>query len=278
MPKLSEFADLVQTMAQVRVSNTAEDAVLVLCLRQHLSSNLGGGAFKGEKSTDPDFLVNHYENFLDKLFALTLRPSSKQLERTVMKAHDGIAVNDAREWAKKMCFLTQYIRSKGYRMSSGARTEPSVVRLYQTLTAESGSAVTLPVQRCVLWKGASKVSPQEKKAKTPQKEKAVASCQKRKTTSEGAAASKRQSILAAWGAETVESSQEELLDVESSQESYKDGKKTEDFAASFFDQHQCSMVVVDNKGCHHVCTTSAGEHGFWNLHSKAFSTPLKFPT
>ena len=64
-----------------------------------------------------------------------------------------------------------------------------------------------------------------KKAKTPQKEKAVASSQKRKTTSEGAAASKRQSILAAWGAETVESSQEEFLDVESSQESYKDGKK-----------------------------------------------------
>ena len=39
-------------------------------------------------------------------------------------------------------------------------------------------------------------------------------------------------------------------------------EKTEDIAASFFDQHQCSMVVVDNKGCHHVCTTSAGEHGF----------------
>ena len=48
VPKLTEFADLVQTMAQVRVSNTAEDAALVLCLRQHLSSNLGGGAFKGE--------------------------------------------------------------------------------------------------------------------------------------------------------------------------------------------------------------------------------------
>ena len=109
-------------------------------------------------------------------------------------------------------------------MSSGARTEPSVVRLYQTL-AESGSAVTLAVQRCVLWKGASKVSPRKKKAKTPQKEKAVASCQKRKTTSDDAAASKRQSILAAWGAETVESSQEGFLDVESSQESYKDGKK-----------------------------------------------------
>ena len=42
--------------------------------------------------------MNHYENFLQKLFALTLRPSSKQLERTVLKAHDGIAVNDAREW------------------------------------------------------------------------------------------------------------------------------------------------------------------------------------
>ena len=39
-------------------------------------------------------------------------------------------------------------------------------------------------------------------------------------------------------------------------------KKTEDIAASFFDQHQCSMVAVDTKGCHHVCTTSAGEHGF----------------
>ncbi len=51
----------------------------------------------------------------------------------------------------------------------------------------------------------------------------MASSQKRKTTSEGAAASKRQSILAAWGAETVESSQE-FLDVESSQESYKDEK------------------------------------------------------
>ena len=62
------------------------------------------------------------------------------------------------------------------------------------------------------------------KAKTPQKEKAaVASSSKRKTTSEGASASKRQSILAAWGAETVESSQsspEEFLDVESSQESH----------------------------------------------------------
>ena len=166
MPKLSEFADLVQTMAQVRVRNTAEDAALVLCLRKHLSSNLGGGAFKGEKSTDCDFLVNHYENFLLKLFTLTLRPSSKQLERTVLKAHDGISVNDAREWAKKMCYLTQYIRSKGYRMSSGARTEPSVVRLYQALqTSESGSAVTLPVQKCVLWKGASKLSPQKKRLK-----------------------------------------------------------------------------------------------------------------
>ena len=38
--------------------------------------------------------------------------------------------------------------------------------------------------------------------------------------------------------------------------------KTEDIAASFFDQQQCSMVVVENKGCHHVCTTSAGEHKF----------------
>ena len=113
VPKLSEFADLVQTMAQVRVSNTAEDAVLVLCLRQHLSSNLGGGAFKGEKCTDPDFLVNHYENFFDKLFALTLRPSSKQLERTVMKAHDGIAVNDAREWAKKDVFSHPIHQIKG---------------------------------------------------------------------------------------------------------------------------------------------------------------------
>ena len=106
----------------------------------------------------------------------------------------------------------------------------------------------------------------KKKAKTPQKEKAaVASSSKRKTTSEGASASKRQSILAAWGAETVESSQsspEEFLEVESSPESHKDGKKIEDFAASFFDQQQCSMVVVDKKGCHHVCTTSPGEHGF----------------
>ena len=224
-PKLTEFADLAQTMAKVHVRNTAEDAAIALCLRQHLSSNLGGGAFKGEKSTDPDFLVNHYENFLQKLFALTLRSSSKQLERTVLKAHDGIPANDAREWAKKMCFLTQYIRSKGYRMSSGARTEPSVVRLYQILqTSETETAVTLPLQKCVLWKGAPKRSPQKQKAKTPQKEKAVASSEKRKTTSEGAAASKRQSILAAWGAETVESSQE-FLDVESSQESYKDEKK-----------------------------------------------------
>ena len=39
-------------------------------------------------------------------------------------------------------------------------------------------------------------------------------------------------------------------------------KKTEDIAASFFDQHQCSMVAVDTKGCHHVRTTSDGEHWF----------------
>ena len=153
-------------------------------------------------------------------------------------------------------------------MSSGSKTEPSVARLYECFqTGESaGSKVTLPVQKCVLWKGTSKLSPQKNKDKTPQKEKAaVASSSKRKTTSEGASASKRQSILAAWGAETVESSQsspEEFLEVESSQESHKDGKKTEDFAASFFDQQQCSMVVVDKKGCHHVRTTSPGEHGF----------------
>ena len=97
MPKLPQLADLVQTMAQLRVSNTAQDAALVLCLRQHLSSSLGGGAFKGEKSTDPDFLASHYENFLQQLFSLTLRPSSKQLARTVLKAHDGIDGNDARE-------------------------------------------------------------------------------------------------------------------------------------------------------------------------------------
>ena len=266
VPKLSQFADLVQTMAQGRVSNTADDAALVLCLRQHLSSNLGGGAFKGDKSTDPDFLVSQYENFLLKLYSLTLRPSSKQLERTVLKAHDGISVNDAREWSRKICFLTQYIRSKGRKMSSGSKTEPSVARLYECFQTGESAKVTLPVQKCVLWKGASKLSPQKKEAKTPQKEKAaVASSSKRKTTSEGASASKRQSILAAWGAETVESSQsspEEFLEVESSQESHKDGKKTEDFAASFFDQQQCSMVVVDKKGCHHVCTTSPGEHGF----------------
>ena len=191
MPKLSQFADLVQTMAQGRVGNIADDAALVLCLRQHLSSNLGGGAFKGDKSTDPDFLVSQYENFLLKLFSLTLRPSSKQLERTVLKAHDGISLNDAREWARKNCFLTQYIRSKGRKMSSGSKTEPSVARLYECFqTGESaGSKVTLPAQKCLLWKGASKLSPQ--KAKTPQ-----ASSSKRKTTSEGASGSKRQSILA----------------------------------------------------------------------------------
>ena len=266
MPKLSQFADLVQTMAQGRVSNTADDAALVLRLRQHLSSNLGGGAFRGDKSTDPDFLVSQYENFLLKLFSLTLRPSSKQLERTVLKAHDGISVNDAREWARKICFLTQHIRSKGRKMSRGSKTDPSVARLYQCFQTgdleSAGSAVTLQVQKCVLWRGASKLSPQKKKAKTPEKEKAVASSSKRKTTSEGASASKRQSILAAWGAETVESSQEDFLEVESSQE-YKDGKPPpQKIAASFFDQQQCSMVVVDKKGGHHVCTTSAGEHGF----------------
>ena len=69
-----------------------------------MSSNLGGGAFKGDKSTDPDFLVSQYENFLLKLFSLTLRPSSKQLERTVLKAHDGISGNDAREWSKRNVF------------------------------------------------------------------------------------------------------------------------------------------------------------------------------
>ena len=210
VPKLSQFADLVQTMAQVLVSNTAEDAALVLCLRQHMSSNFGGGALKGEKSTDPDFLVNHYENFLLNLFTLTLRPSSKHLERTVLKAHDGISVNDAREWAKRCVF------SVGQNLN----------HLYQSLqTAESGSAVTLPVQKRVLWKGASKLSPQKQKAKTPQKEKAVASSPKRKKTSEGASASKLQSILAAWGAETVESFHEEILEVESSQESYIQGWK-----------------------------------------------------
>ena len=52
------------------------------------------------------------------------------------------------------------------KMSSGARTEPPVVRLYQTLQiSESGSAVTLPVQKCVLWKGTSKLFPQKKKLK-----------------------------------------------------------------------------------------------------------------
>ena len=162
MPKLSQFADLVQTMAQGRVSNTADDAALVLCLRQHLSSNLGGGAFKGDKSTDPDFLLSQYENFLLKLFSLTLRPSSKQLERTVLKAHDGISVNDAPEWSKKNCFLTQYIRSKGRKMSSGSKTEPSVARLYECFQTGESAKVTLPVQKCVLWKGASKLSPQKK--------------------------------------------------------------------------------------------------------------------
>ena len=281
MPKLPQLADLVQTMAQLRVSNTAQDAALVLCLRQHLSSSLGGGAFKGEKSTDPDFLVSHYENFLQQLFSLTLRPSSKQLARTVLKAHDGIDGNDAREWAKKMCFLTTYIRSKGYRISTGARTEPSVVRLSQTLqTSETGSAVTLPLQNCVLWKGASKLkSPQKQKAKTPQKEMAVAGSQKRMTASEGAAASKRQNILAAWGAETVESSQgsDQFVDVLSSEESQKDAEKTEDSASSFFDQHQCSMVVVDTKGCHHVCTTSAGEHGFLEVSFQGLQRTTEIP-
>ena len=280
MPKLSQFADLVQTMAQLRVSNTAADAALVLCLRENLSSNLGDGAFKGNKSTDPDLLVSQYENFLQKLLGLTLRPSSKQLERTVLKAHDDISVNDAREWAKKMCFLTQYIRSKGRKMSSGSKTTPSVARLSEFFqTGES--AVTLPVQKCVLWKGASKLSPQKKQAKTPQKQKAaVASSSKRKTTSEGEFASKRQSILAAWGAETVESSQsstEEFLEVLSSQESHKDGKKTEDFSASFFDQHQCSMVVVDKKGCHHVCTTSPGEHWFFNFTFQGLEHTTEIP-
>ena len=266
MPELPQLADLVQTMA-VRVSNTAQDAALVLCLRQNLTSSLGGGAFKGDKSTDPDFLVSHYENFLQHLLALTLRPSAKQLVRTVLKAHDGIEKNDANEWAKKMCFLTTYIRSKGYRMSTGSRTVQSVVRLAQIMQT-SENAVSLPVQKTALWRGASKLkSPQkQKKAKTSQKEKAVADSQKRMTISEGAAASKRETILAAWGAETVKSSQSsqgsDQVDVLSSEESQKDAEKTEDIASSFYDQHQCSMVVVDTKGCHHVCTTSGGEHGF----------------
>ena len=281
VPKLPQLADLVQTMT-IRVSNTAQDAALVLCLREHLSSSLGGGAFKGDRSTDPDFLVTHYENFLQQLFSLTLRPSAKQLVRTVLKAHDGIERNDANEWAKKICFLTTYIRSKGYRMSTGARTEPSVVRLSQILqTSESGSAVTLPLQKSVLWKGASKLkSPQKQKAKTPQKEKAVAGSQKRMTISaEGAAASKRQNILAAWGAENVESSQEsdQFVDVVSSEESQKDAEKTEDIASSFFDQHQCSMVVVDTKGCHHVCTTSAGEHGFLEFSFQGLQRTTEIP-
>ena len=281
VPKLPQLADLVQTMT-IRVSNTAQDAALVLCLRENLSSSLGGGAFKGDRSTDPDFLVTHYENFLQQLFSLTLRPSAKQLVRTVLKAHDGIERNDANEWAKKICFLTTYIRSKGYRMSTGARTEPSVVRLSQILqTSESGSAVTLPLQKSVLWKGASKLkSPQKQKAKTPQKEKAVAGSQKRMTISaEGAAASKRQNILAAWGAENVERSQEsdQFVDVVSSEESQKDAEKTEDIASSFFDQHQCSMVVVDTKGCHHVCTTSAGEHGFLEFSFQGLQRTTEIP-
>ena len=117
-------------------------------------------------------------------------------------------------------------------------------------------------EMCAVERSLKAVSSKKKKAKTPEKEKAVASSSKRKTTSEGASASKRQSILAAWGAETVESFQEDFLEVESSQE-YKDGKPPpQNIAASFFDQQQCSMVVVDKKGGHHVCTTSAGEHGF----------------
>ena len=78
-----------------------------------MSSNLGGGAFKGDKSTDPDFLVSQYENFLLKLFSLTLRPSSKQLERTVLKAHDGTSLNDAREVGKKKLFSHPIHQIKG---------------------------------------------------------------------------------------------------------------------------------------------------------------------
>ena len=117
----------------------------------------------------------------------------------------------------------------------------------------------------------------KKKAKTPETEKAVASSSKRKTTSEGASASKRQSILAPWGAETVESFQEDFLEVESSQE-YKDGKlPPEDIAASFFDQQQCSMVVGDKKGSHHVCTTSAGEHGFFEFTFQGLEHTTEIP-
>ena len=184
MPKLSQCANLVQTMVQVRVGNTAEDAALVLCLRQHLSSNLGGGAFK---STDPDFLVNHYEIFSLKLFPLPSRPSSKKLERTVLKAHDGISVNDAREWAKKCVFSPNTSDQRG----------TDLWYAYQTLQiSESGSAVTCQCRSVCCGK-----EPQScllrKKVKTLQKEKAVARSQKRKTTSEGASASKHQSILAA---------------------------------------------------------------------------------
>ena len=48
-------------------------------------------------------------------------------------------------------------------MSSGSKTEPSVARLYECFQTGESAKVTLPVQKCVLWKGASKLSPQKKK-------------------------------------------------------------------------------------------------------------------
>ena len=191
---------------------------------------------KGEKSTDPDFLVAQYESFLDELLSLTLRPSSLQLARTVKKAHDCISRDDAREWAKKMCFLITYIRTKKDKITSGTKTAPAVTRLAKLFDVDRAM---LPVAKPVLWKGASKVSPQKRKVKSsPQKEKKVEGAQKRKATSESAAASKRQSILAAWGAEAVESSEDcEFLEVDSSPETME-ASQTEDIASCFFDQHQ----------------------------------------
>ena len=38
------------------------------------------------------------------------------------------------------------------------------------------------------------------------------------------------------------------------------------------------MVVVDNKGCHHVCTTSAGEHGVLEFTFQGLQHTTEIPT
>ena len=38
------------------------------------------------------------------------------------------------------------------------------------------------------------------------------------------------------------------------------------------------MVVVDNKGCHHVCTTSAGEHGFLEFTFQGLQHTTEIPS